>query len=217
MEGVSLRERMADSIRASASELALLAVLGVAILGSGLFVLLKTSDPPAPPLERAAAPGDDAAASPETSPSPQLLVVHVAGQVANPGVYRLADGSRVQDALTAAGGPNDQADVDALNLASRVADGQKVFVPQPGEALPAEQAAELAGAAGGNGAAGGKINLNTASRQQLESLPSVGPVKAERIIAHRQAHGPFTSPRQIMEVSGFGPKTYEALKDLITV
>ncbi|MEX2587680.1 MAG: helix-hairpin-helix domain-containing protein [Actinomycetota bacterium] len=208
---MSLRERIAESARASRGELALLAVLGVAIVGSGLFVLLRTSDPPAPPVERVQQPVQ-AEAQTQSSPEPKLLVVHVAGRVANPGVYRLVEGSRVEDALIAAGGPAPEADVDALNLASAVADGQKVFVPEPGEAVP-ENAASGALAAG----EAGKVNLNTAGQDQLESLPSVGPVKAKRIIDHREAHGPFTSPRQIMEVSGFGPKTYESLKDLIAL
>lgn len=178
-------------------------------MGSGLFVLMRTSDPPAPPVERVQ---EAAAVEPEPSPEPKLLVVHVAGQVANPGVYRLTDGSRVQDAVAAAGGPSAQADVEAVNLAALIADGQKIFLPEPGQALPSGQSGSASG-----GGVPGKVNLNTADRQTLESLPSVGPVKAERIISHRETHGPFTSPRQIMEVSGFGPKTYESLKDLIAL
>lgn len=209
MQQTSLRERIAESARASRGELALLVVLGVAIVGSGLFVLMRTSDPPAPPVQKVREPAE---ARPEPSPEPGVLVVHVAGRVAKPGVYRLTEGSRVQDALMAAGGPTPEADVDALNLASLVADGQKVFLPEPGEALPPDQ-----GPSSLSGAPAGKVNLNTADRETLESLPSVGPVKAGRIISHREANGPFTSPRQIMEVSGFGPKTYESLKDLITL
>lgn len=209
---MSLRERLAESARASGAELALLAVLGLAIVGSGLFVLLRTSDPPAPPIERVEEPAESRADA-EPSPEPKVLVVHVAGQVANPGVYRLVEGSRVEDAVVAAGGPTAEADTDVLNLAALIVDGQKVFLPRPGEALPAEQTVAVSGGGGG----GGPVNLNTAGQQQLESLPGIGPVKAQRIIVHRQTHGAFTSPRQIMEVSGFGPKTYESLKDLITV
>lgn len=209
MHEMSLRQRIGESARASRGELALLAILGIAVVGSGLFVLIRTSDPPAPPVERVR---EAATAEPEPPPEPKLLVVHVAGQVANPGVYRLTEGSRVQDAVAAAGGPSAQADVEALNLASLIADGQKIFLPEPGQALPPDQ-----GGAPSGGGAPGKVNLNTADRETLESLPSVGPVKAERIISHRETHGPFTSPRQIMEVSGFGPKTYESLKDLISL
>lgn len=211
MQDVSLRERIIESARASRGELALLAILGLGIVGSGLYVLLRTSDPPAPPVERLQEPVQ-AEVEEEPSPEPKWLVVHVAGRVANPGVYRLTEGSRIEDAVIAAGGPAPEADMDVLNLASLVADGQKIFLPAPGEALPADSGT---GASGGVGA--GKVNLNTADQQALESLPSVGPVKAQRIIDHREANGPFTSTRQIMEVSGFGPKTYDSLKDLIAL
>jgi competence protein ComEA len=201
-------QRISDAARASRSELLLVVLLGVAIVGTGLVVILRSTDPPAPPLERVAA-RPEASASP--SPAKQV-VVHVSGQVNKPGVYELPEGSRVQDAVAAAGGPLAESDANALNLAAIIADGQKVTVPKPGEAVAAD-----AGTAADPGAPPGKVNLNLATPAQLEELPGVGPVLAERIVGHRQTKGRFTSPRQLMEVSGFGPKKYEALKDQITV
>jgi competence protein ComEA len=200
-------QRISDAARASRSELLLVVLLGLAIVGTGAVVLLRSSDPPAPPVERVVAQ-TEASASP--SPAKQV-VVHVSGQVNKPGVYELPEGSRVQDAVAAAGGPLAESDSNALNLAAVIADGQKVTVPKPGEAVAADP-----GSATEPGMPAGKINLNLATPAQLEELPGVGPVLAERIVAHRQK-GRFTSPRQLMEVSGFGPKKYEALKDQITV
>ena len=208
MQEAGVFQRISDAARASRSELLLVVLLGLAIVGTGAVVVLRSSDPPAPPVERVAARPEAS-----TSPSPATQVmVHVSGQVNKPGVYQLAEGSRVQDAVAAAGGPLGESDANALNLAAVVADGQKVTVPKPGEAVPVD-----AGLSGEAGAPGGKVNLNLASPAQLEELPGVGPVLAERIAAHRQTKGRFTSPRQLMEVSGFGPKKYESLKDQITV
>lgn len=206
MQEAGVLSRISDAARASRSELLLVVLLGAAIVGAGLLVILRSSDPPAPPVRRIAA-------TPQASASPSPLkqvMVHVSGQVAKPGVYQLPDGSRVQDAIAAAGGPVAEADANALNLAAVIADGQKISVPKPGEAVTATGAEPEAAAPGG------KVNLNTATAQQLEELPGVGPVLAERIVAHR-TKSRFTAPRQLMEVSGFGPKKYEALKDLIAV
>jgi competence protein ComEA len=200
-------QRISDAARASRSELLLVVLLGLAIVGTGAVVVLRSSDPPAPPVERVVSQPEASA-----SPSPvKQVVVHVSGQVNKPGVYELPDGSRVQDAVAAAGGPLAESDANALNLAAVIADGQKVTVPKPGEAVTVDPASSAEA-----GAPAGKVNLNLATPAQLEELPGVGPVLAERIVAHRQK-GRFTSPRQLMEVSGFGPKKYEALKDQITV
>ncbi|HEU4867089.1 MAG TPA: helix-hairpin-helix domain-containing protein [Actinomycetota bacterium] len=207
MQEAGVFQRISDAARASRSELLLVVLLGLAIVGTGAVVVLRSSDPPAPPVERVVAQPEASA-----SPSPvKQVVVHVSGQVNKPGVYELPDGSRVQDAVAAAGGPLAESDANALNLAAVIADGQKVTVPKPGEAVTVDPASSAEA-----GAPAGKVNLNLATPAQLEELPGVGPVLAERIVAHRQK-GRFTSPRQLMEVSGFGPKKYEALKDQITV
>jgi len=207
MQDSGVLQRISDSARASRSELGLIALLGIAVVGACLVVVLRTSDPPAPHVHR-----ETPAVQPSPLPEPKTMMVHVAGQVRNPGVYEMAEGSRVTDAISAAGGPLEGADGNALNLAAAVGDGQKITLTKPGEAPPPDDAG-----GGSSGAAPGKINLNTANQAQLEELPSVGPVIAQRIIAYRQTKGRFTSPRQLMEVSGVGPKKYESMKDLVTV
>lgn len=153
-------------------------------------------------------------------PSPLPLGVHVGGSVAQPGLYSLPPGSRVQDALQAAGGLLPGADVQTLNLAAYVQDGQKLWVPPkaptplplpPGvsQATPAAQPAVQI--------SNGLVNINTASLAELDTLPGIGPVIAQRIIDYRTKNGPFAMIEDIQKVSGIGPVTYAKLKDLITV
>ena len=209
MQDSGILQRIADSARASSSELGLLALLGVGIVGICVLVVVRTSDPPAPPITR-----ETMAAAPAVSPTvaTKPVMVHVAGEVAHPGVYELPEGSRINDAIAAAGGPLEGADGNHVNLAAPVTDGQKITLTKPGEVPPPDDSAS--GAVPGPGA---KVNINTATQAQLEELPSVGPVLAQRIIAHRQTKGRFTNVRQLMEVSGVGPKKFEGLKDLVTV
>ena len=148
------------------------------------------------------------------------LVVHVSGAVSHPGVYELIQGSRVQDAIQAAGDLTPDADAQALNLAAPLDDGALVHVPlksaeQPPMISPGISAPSPAGNPGS--APGGLININTASQSELESLPGIGPVLAQRIIEYRQSHGSFSSTEAIMDISGIGPATFEKIKDLITV
>ncbi|OFI37926.1 hypothetical protein BIU82_05320 [Arthrobacter sp. SW1] len=153
------------------------------------------------------------------------MVVHVAGAVKKPGIVRLPVGSRVFEAIAAAGGAVDGAALDSLNLAAVIQDGAKVHVPRPGEA-PAANAgggngSSGTGAPGGGSAAhsgdGGKVNINSASVEELDSLPRVGPVLAERIVAWREEHGPFAAVEELDAVDGVGPKMLEALLPLVTV
>ena len=162
-------------------------------------------------------------------------VVHVAGAVKKAGVVRLPKGSRVHDAITAAGGGTVAADLNRLNLASVLEDGQKIYVPRQGEPLQPEAAAPGgqpagsppagAGVAGtgpgasddGSGAAGAKINLNTATAEELDGLPRVGPVLAQRIVDWRAEHGNFKAVEELDAVDGVGPKMLEALLSLVTV
>ncbi len=191
----------------------MLAILGAAVVGGSTVVYLRTSRPAAPTgsptVRRIRAPAL------ELSPSPVPLMVHVAGMVVSPGVYELAQGSRVKDALAAAGGALPGADLEVLNLAAPVNDGERVFVSRPGQVLSSDSRAPPAGAPGGSPA--GKLNLNTASAAELDSLPGVGPVLAQRILDFRQRKGRFASTRQLREVQGLGPKKYEAIKGLVTV
>ncbi|WP_242652730.1 ComEA family DNA-binding protein [Intrasporangium flavum] len=148
------------------------------------------------------------------------LVVHVVGQVNRPGLVRLAPGSRVADAITAAGGARRGADLSALNLARLVVDGEQVHVPRPGEAVTA--GAGRAAASGGTGDAGGGsggalVSLNTADLAALDTLPGVGPVLAQRILDWRTEHGRFTSVDELGEVSGIGDKLMERLRPKVTL
>ena len=153
-------------------------------------------------------------AAPSSSASGDGLVVDVAGKVRRPGVYRLPAGAWVQDAVTAAGGILPGVDPAAVNLARRLADGEQVLI-----GLPA--AAPVAGAAGGSGAgpagAAGPLDLNAATVEQLDALPGVGPVLAQRIVDWRTAHGRFGSVSDLSKVSGIGDAKLADLKPLVTV
>lgn len=156
------------------------------------------------------------------------VVVHVVGQVRKPGVVHLPGGARVADALSAAGGAAKGADLAALNLARPVSDGEQVYVPKPGETLPAPPGAQggtppgAGTGAGGTGPGGsgtgtGQVNLNTADLAELDSLPGVGPVLAQRILDWRAEHGRFSSVDELGEVSGIGEKLLARLKPKVTL
>lgn len=151
---------------------------------------------------------------------PKEVVVHVTGAVVRPGVYSLPEGSRVVNAVEAAG-PASDARLDLINLAAPLVDGQKV--PVPGEHDAGSQAVALSGGTALlTGTAGGfgnpaTVNINTADQVQLETLPGIGPSLAGRIIQYREANGPYRSPEDIKNVSGIGDIRYEQLKNLISV
>ncbi len=132
------------------------------------------------------------------------VVVHVSGQVANPGVYELDSDARVMDAIDAAGGGLETADLHRLNLAEFVHDGQRIHVP----ALPGENPEEEDD---------GRININTADQFRLQQLPGIGPALAARIVDYRERHGGFASIEDIMKVSGIGEATFENIREYISV
>ncbi len=142
--------------------------------------------------------------------------MHVVGEVAGPGVVHLPEGSRVTDAIDAAGGALATADLKRINLARALGDGEQVHVPAPGEPI-------LPGAFGpavtatGRAGSGAPVRLNSASARELESLPGVGPVLAQRIIDWRDAHGRFSSVEELGEVSGIGEKLLAQLTPKVTV
>jgi competence protein ComEA len=142
-------------------------------------------------------------------------LVHVAGAVVRPGVYRLPAGARVRDAVARAGGPTAKGDANAINLAAQVQDGVQIVVPRRGVATAAVSGAAASGAAGGAPAA--PVNLNTATLEQLDTLDGIGPVTAQAILAYRSEHGGFRSVEDLGQVSGIGPKTLEALRDKVSV
>jgi competence protein ComEA len=144
------------------------------------------------------------------------VVVSVVGQVAAPGLVTLPAGSRVADALTAVGGLLPEADPGSINAAAVLSDGQQIAVGVPGAAAQPTSGGPAAG--GGSGAgAGGPLNLNTATVADLDALPGIGPVLAQRIVDHRTAHGPFTSVDQLDEVSGIGPAIFTDLVGRVRV
>lgn len=149
------------------------------------------------------------------------VVVHVAGAVEKPGIYSLPPGSRVDDAVKQAGLLPD-ADVDKLNLAALLTDGQKVHVPlhQTVQSAGTGRASGIPTSALNTGEASGSqglININTAGKAELETLPGIGPAMADRIIQYREEKGPFSTAEDIKNVSGIGEKRYEQLKDKITI
>ena len=138
-----------------------------------------------------------------------VLKVYISGAVRNPDVYAVNEGDRLADVIEAAGGTTEDADLTAVNLAVRVKDQDHWHIPRLGEpalATPAEGAS-----------APGKINLNTASTDQLESLPGIGEVKAQSILRYREANGPFSSVDELLNVSGIGAATLDAIRDLVEV
>jgi competence protein ComEA len=133
----------------------------------------------------------------------------VDGAVYEPGTYTLPPGSLVNDAVRAAGGPTADADLERINLARTLHNGQRVHVPRVGEVLPTATPYGLS--------ADGRIDINLADAALLETLPGIGPAIAQRIIEHREMNGPFETIEAIQDVSGIGPAKFEGIRDLITV
>ena len=155
--------------------------------------------------------------SPTFTPTPGWLRVHVTGAVQRPDVYHLAPGSIVKDALIQAGGPALDADLSRTNLALELHDQQQVYIPRQGEATTTSDPSGQSPTIGSTASPASKININTASVEELAALPGIGPQLAQRIVDHREQHGPFTDIRQITQVSGIGDKIFERIKDRITV
>lgn len=167
----------------------------------------------------------------QPAPTKEPIAVHVIGAVPRPGLYEFAEGARIQDAIDAAGGLLTSADVNTINLAALLEDGQQLNIPyKPGEEPAAGDAAQpsnsdealiLPGAeetpASSDEANNELININTASVEELDNLPGIGPTIAQRIIDYRTDNGPFSVIEDILNVSGIGPSTFDQIKDLITV
>jgi competence protein ComEA len=175
-----------------------LALLAAVTLTGRLALRSDAQAPPAAPLKVQAAP----------TPARKLLV-HVVGQVFRPGLYSLPDGSRVNDAISKAGGPKPKAALELVNLAAPVADGQQVVVPSKHEA------AQVAVGGTIGGAASGPVHLNSATLEQLDTLPGIGPVTAQKILDYREAHGAFGSVNELDAVPGIGPATLTELRELV--
>lgn len=211
---------------------AVVVVLSVALLAGG-WALLRARDravgaepvrvtAPAPSTS-ASGPPSATGTGPSAGPaaSATTMMIHVTGAVHDPGLVELPAGARVADAIEAAGGMSDDAVPGRLNLARRLHDGEQVFVSDT-EQHPSEVVAAGSGGAGDDGPAStdgstAPVDLNTATRAELETLPGVGPATAEAILAWRREHGRFSRIEELQEVDGIGPKTFARLAPLVTV
>ncbi len=216
----------------------LFAVVGITfvLLRQGEYRLTRSSGPGAAaeadarqgahesePVDRGE-PSDSEGSS-KASDSTETFFVHVDGAVASPGVYELAAGSRANDAVRAAGGPTEGADLSMLNLAQKVSDGEKIHVPAQGEAAPQPSQADVGSTdpsvppSGSGSSKGGAslVNINTASVDELKTLSGVGESTAKAIVEDRTNNGPFASKEDLMRVSGIGEKKYAKLEGSICV
>lgn len=223
-----------DPGRRGVKALAALAVVVVLVAAGWAWQSRPRSVPVADAPVSAVAPGREGAdpasgpgeggpvpAAPGASPGGAEVVVAVAGKVRRPGLVRLSAGARVADALQAAGGPLNGVDVALLNLARKVTDGELILVgvtapPGAGQGGPAGNPAPGMAGVGAPGA-GGKVSLNAATLAELDALPGVGPVLAQRIIDHRDQHGGFRAVSDLRQVTGIGDARYEDLKNLVTL
>jgi competence protein ComEA len=222
--------RIVDRLRdwRADARLGIVVLVGVAVIAGVIWYRIGIgggsagASSGAPAVVTTAAPSTtlaDAVSGNPTKPGSATIAVHVAGAVNHPGVVELRSGARVIDAVEAVGGALADGDLDRLNLAAKVADGQRVYVAKIGQADPGA-AADLSGAGGADpatGSSGGKVDLNTATQAQLEELPGIGPTYAQAIIAERQRRGRFTSVNDLRSVRGIGDKRFAELAPLVTV
>jgi competence protein ComEA len=192
-------------------------ILMVILLVSGAFMYYLQSKPVVVRQDVFDAEKEKPVAAKQESGSKKSLIVHVCGAVNRPGVLKLKDGDRIVDAIECAGGANGEADLEVLNLAAKVIDGSRVYVPKQGE--------QISGAAINMTSQNGPsqtekpppVNINNANADQLEALPGVGEVLAQRIMEYREDKGGFSSIEQLRNIEGIGPKKFEQLKDKVTV
>jgi len=216
-------DRARVRIGVAAAVVLLLGALGTAVavtavgqVGHRVEVPANLSTTGAPPADAAGGVPGSATSSAAAS---QGLFVHVLGAVARPGLYEVSESARVVDVVAAAGGLLPAADQAGLNLARPVSDGEQLYVPAKGEVLPGAPPGTLARAPNdaATGGVAAKVNLNTATVADLDALPRIGPTMAQRIVDYRTNEGRFSSIDDLRNVTGIGEKTFDALKDLITV
>jgi len=205
--------------------------VGVAVVALVVVVSLRGSPPPVEVgLPRAGPPGPSGSSSSGSSSSPagpeaaqgsegpdSKAFVHAAGAVVRPGVYPVPTGARVTDVVDAAGGPAADADLQQLNLAAKVADGERVYVPRRGEIPPTPVGPGTGDSGTGGSMPSGPVNLNTATPDQLEDLPGVGPATAQAILDYRKEHGRFTNVDELIDVRGIGEAKLAALRPKVRV
>lgn len=216
MNGERIQERLGGFSRRELTGMAALALLIVA--GAAFWYVRSLPRPVTIQASGGQASGGrtgPAAPTSVASPSPSVIVVDVAGWVRHPGVYEFREGDRVIDAIRRAGGGKPHADLTSLNLAALLTDGQQIVVWRRG-AGPGS----VPGGGAGSGSTGGAeaiINLNTATLDQLETLPGIGPALGQRIIDYREQHGPFRSVDDLLDVSGIGEKRLADIRPKVTV
>src|SRR5262245_31452643 len=232
-------ERLLDGVARQRIAIAFIAMLALAAAGTlWLTAQPRAADPPPPAagargaglaLPRAGSAGaqDGVGAAPGAGQAAAVIAVDVVGRVQHPGLVHLPPGSRVLDAIEAAGGTAPGAELEAVNLARKVVDGEQIRIPRHGETLAAPAAGGGTGSGGapgapsqpggaGAGQPGVPLDLNTATAEQLDTLPGIGEVTANQIISYRTAH-PFRSVDDLRQVPGIGDRRFELLKDLVTV
>jgi competence protein ComEA len=188
-------------------------LIALAVVG-GLVVWIRR---PRPGPIIISTPVPTATPPPVPTLTPAPLRVYVTGAVLEPDVYLLPPASIVKDALAAAGGATDDADLNRINLALQLSDQQQVYVPRKGEESPPVPPLGERSPSDSSGATGtGQVNINAASVEALQTLPGVGPAIAQRIVDYRTEHGPFATIDDLMNVKGIGPATFAELKDQIT-
>lgn len=207
-----LREWVEDHVSWKVIGMALVIVAVIAFCGGNLYQEWRAEGEGLTLVQEDATAGETAADSAAPENASGEVVVHIAGAVSSPGVYTLPADSRVDDAVRAAGATAD-ADLSQLNLAQKLADGQKITVPVAG-ATPADGSSAATTADSDNG---GLININTATQEELESLPSIGEVRAQAIITYREEHGGFRTIDELKEVSGIGDKIFADISPHVTV
>lgn len=164
---------------------------------------------------------EDSSQGDTTRDEPKEILCDISGGVTNPGVYTLMEGSRLEDLINAAGGLLDSADIDIINRARFLSDGEKIYIPEVGEMDKnmglLNQSNMSQTSLGYNSFDGGKVNINTATSEELQRIPGVGPVMAEKIIAYRNEVGGFKAIEELKNVSGIGEKTFEKMAESVTI
>ena len=185
----------------------LLAAAIIATAAGGIVLMFRSADRSEGVVVTIPTP----VAAPDVTVADSTIKVYVSGQANLPGVYELTAGSRADDALQAAGGPTSQADLDSVNLAKRLSDEEQVHIPGRDE--------DVSAASKGPGAAStpGMVLLNTATAEDLETLPNIGPSRAKAIIEYREENGPFARVDDLTSVSGIGTGILESIRDLVEV
>lgn len=217
-------------------------LVGACLVTAG-WLLVRPSGPPVESVVPRVSGAGAAVNAPTVAPAPLTVKVHVTGSVNKPGVYQLASSARVIDAVNAAGGATSSADLQRINLAQTIIDAEQVFVPRrmqrtpsatvaprlrpsratlppvtvPGATPPVNPMVSTTLAAGAASSSSGKVNINTATVEQLDTLPGVGPSTAKAIITYRTQKGPFKKTSDLLNVPGIGPAKYDAMRSAVTV